>query len=171
LLVNTDPQLKAAASPLMLVVRLPLRSTVRFRVTSVTSAEIGELVNDVTVKLEDWLNAALADGEFGNGLDQFTFFVVSAFEERDTNELWAEARNKLGSIKDPVSGKSVRILSIAVAIPPVDMMGLSLAGAMQLVCTLLRAKVAVRPKRVPRGFEYERCAAAISAALSPYVTA
>jgi hypothetical protein len=143
---------------------------VRFRVTSVASAEVGELVNDVTLKLEHWLNAAVADGDFGKGLDQFTFFVVSAFDELDTNEQWAEARNKLGSFKNPSSGESMRTLSVAVPVPPADMMALSLEEAIQLVCTLLRAKIAVRPKRVPKGFEYERCAAAISAALTAYVT-
>ena len=143
----------------------------QFRVTSVTSTEVGELVNDVTVKLEDWLNAALADGDFGGGLDQFTFFVVSAYDEPDVNEHWAEVRNKLGSFKDSASGQSVRSLSMAVAIPPADIMALSLGEAMQLVCARLRAKLAVRPKRMPKGFEYERCATAISAALSSYATA
>jgi hypothetical protein len=144
---------------------------VQFRVTSVTSAEVGELVSEVTVKLEDWLNASLADGEFGEGLDQFTLFVVSAFDEPEANERWAEVRNKLGSFRSPASGELVRSMSMAVAIPPADMMALSLEGAMQLVSVMLRAKLAVRPKRVPKNFEYERCAAALSAALSPYVTA
>lgn len=126
---------------------------------------------DVTTRLEDWLNASLSDGEFGGDLEQFTVFVVSAFDEAGENERWAAARDKLGSHKSPITGQSVKTLSVGLSIPPAELGAVDLQKGLNIVALALREKLRSRPKRVPKGFEYERCASAISAALAAYVTA
>ena len=46
----------------------------RFRISAVQDAELPEAVNEARLQLEDWLNAALADADFGS--DQTTIMVV-----------------------------------------------------------------------------------------------
>ena len=76
----------------------------RIRVTSVNSEDTGPLLREVTVKLEDWLTAALSDGEYSSAPDQLAFVIVSAFDEPEENERWARSHDKLGSYKDLVAG-------------------------------------------------------------------
>lgn len=140
----------------------------RYRATSIAASEVGLLVGSVTVQLEDWLNAALPDGEFGPGLDQLTMFVVSVYDEAVENERWAEPRNRLGGFTDPITGKKCRNLSLAVSIAPAELLALDFEPAMRTIGAALQRKVLERPKRVPKGFEYERWARAASAVLGVY---
>jgi hypothetical protein len=128
-------------------------------------------VTDVATRLEDWLNASVSDGEFGGKLDQFTVFVVCAFDEASENERWAATRDTLGSYKDPFTGQLVKALSIGLPVPPVQLSAVNLEKGLNVVALALREKLRSRPKRVPKGFEYERFAAAASASLAVYVTA
>ena len=142
----------------------------RYRVTSITDPEVGTGVAAVTTKLEDWLNAALSEGDFGPGLDQFTVFVVSTFDDVAQNERWASARDKLGRLKHPVSGQTLRYLSVGLSIPPARLLPADLKKGLSITCRTLREKLNARPRRIPKGFQYERFAAAVSAALGTFIT-
>lgn len=111
----------------------------------------------------------MSDVEFGGELDQITVFVVSAFGELSENERWAAARDKL-SFKAPLTGQSCKVLSIGVPIPPAHFCATDVEKGLKIVALALRERLRSRPKRVPKGFEYERCASAISAALAAYLT-
>ena len=142
----------------------------RFRVTSITDSSVGPLIRDVTVKLEDWLNAALSDVGFGGHLDQFTVLVVSVDDEVAKNERWAR-QNGLGQCRNPFTGESYRNLSVSVAISPSRFTYTNLKNAIGIVSLALTQKIGERPKRLPKGFEYERFTRVLTAALSAYVTA
>jgi hypothetical protein len=131
---------------------------VRFRVTSITDPEVGPRVAEATTHIEDWLNATLADGNFGRAPEQLTFFVVAVYDDPEENERWARPRESLGRT----------YLSRGISISPSKFGGGSVAEWAGIVAGAIREKLAIRPKRVPKGFEYERCAAAISAALNVY---
>lgn len=126
-------------------------------------------MNSAAVQLEDWLNAALSDGEFGPGLDQLTLFVVSVDDEAEENDRWAEPRNRFGGVTHPTTGVRIRDLSLAVSIPPAELLALDFGQAMRTISAALQRKVLERPRRVPEGFEYERWAKATAAVLGVYV--
>ncbi|MEO6272849.1 MAG: hypothetical protein ABIP34_06590 [Rhodoferax sp.] len=127
-------------------------------------------MNDVCVKLEDWLNAMLSDEDFGGKLDQITVFVVSVDDDIVTNEKWATPRSRLGGFTNPFSGEKVRDLSFGVAILPVKIAASDSKGVLHLVCAALSAKVMERPRRVPKSFDYELWAKSACAALNACVT-
>ena len=125
-------------------------------------------VGEATTKVEDWLNASLLDGDFGEELGQLTFFIVSVYDEPEKNQAWASARDKLESFKHPLDGSAVRSLSFGVPIPPDQFRKGAVADWAAIISSAVREKLRVRPKRVAKGFQYERCAAAISASLSAF---
>jgi hypothetical protein len=140
----------------------------RFRITSVTSEETGALFREITVKFEDWLNAALGDSEFGEGVDQFTIIFISVDDQKDQNTRWASAHNKLGKYKDRFSGESVRYLSVAVEILPSEILGKSPLEYFSCAAVAAINCLKIRHKRIPKGFDYLRCATSISKALDVY---
>ena len=131
----------------------------KFRIASITDAEIGSRVSEATAHIEDWLNASLSDGDFGRAPEQFAIFVVAVDDDLEENERWALPRDSLGRT----------CLSRGVAISPARFEAGSVGEWAGVIASAIREKLATRPKRVPKGFEYERCAAAVSAALSAYV--
>jgi hypothetical protein len=143
---------------------------VRFQVTSITAEEVAPYVRDVTVKLREWLNASMSDGDFGGHLDQVTMVIVSVEDEPEQNERWAKSHRGLGRPKNPFTGETYTELSFAVAIPPSKFDGADLEKALRVASSAAIQTVLDRPKRVPKGFDYERFAKGLSAALNVYVT-
>jgi hypothetical protein len=142
---------------------------VRFRVTSITSGPCGAAIGPVTVRLEDWLNAALGDADFGNGLQQLTFMVVAVDEDTSENERWAKGHNKLGSFRDPVTGESPRHLSLALPLAPSHAEQTEFSRLLRELSQAAIAKLMSRPKRLPRNFDFGRCTAAVRTSLGVYV--
>jgi hypothetical protein len=141
----------------------------RFRVTSVASSETGALLRDVTVRVEDWLNASLGDGNFGIGVDQFTIVAISVDDDPNENSRWTKAHDKTGRFKHPITGESVSHISVAVTMPPAKVIASAPIDLLALFCNSSIHRLETRPARVPQGFDYERCSTAISKALAVYV--
>jgi len=141
----------------------------RFRVTSVAGEENGAFLNEATVKLEDWLNASLSDGNFGGGVDQFTIVAISVDEEASENIRWSNAHNKTGRVKSPFTKEPVRYVSSAVLLPPSSVISKAPHAFLSYFCSAIIERLKSPPKGVPRGFEYVRCATAVSMALEVYV--
>jgi len=139
----------------------------RFRVTSVTSTEAGERVNAVTTRIEDWLNSALGDGDFGGHLDQVTFVVVAVDDDPGENAKFGGDR--LVTLRSPISGDRTRNLRFSLLASPSEVLALSEPALFAKVAELAIDKLARRPKRLPRGFDYSRCATATRAAFGAYV--
>jgi hypothetical protein len=141
----------------------------RFRVTSVAAEETAQPLRSVTVLLEDWLNASLGDGDFGVGIDQFVLVAISVDDVAEENERWAKAHDKTARLKHPFTGGVIRYISSAVLLPPSQVIALPEGSLLSYVSDAMANRVAFRPKRVPKGFDYARCAAAISKALKIHV--
>lgn len=132
----------------------------RFRVTSISSAECGTQLGKVTVRLEDFLNAILSDGNFGSAPEVFMLTIVAVDDDASENLLMTP-RDKLS--------RDNSILSLAVPVAPSVIAAADFSDAMTLVSQHLRVRLLDRPNRVPKGFDFERCVAAISTALAAYV--
>ena len=143
----------------------------KFRVTSVTDTDSGTLLSGATVTMEDWLNASLGDGNFGDGVDQFVVVAVAVDDDPEENCRWAKSHDKSGKYKNPVSGEGVRYISSAVLLPPSKVQELGQQSILPFLCAATIRRLASRPKRVPKGFDYERCSKAVSLALQAYVQA
>jgi len=141
----------------------------RFRVTSVASKETGALLNEATVMVEDWLNASLSDGNFGEGVDQFTIVAISVDEEAEENIRWSNAHNKTGRFKNPFTGEHVRYVSSSVLLQPSSVISKAPHALLSYFCSATIERLKSLPKRVPKGFEYVRCTTAVSKALEVYV--
>ncbi len=142
----------------------------RFHVTSITATEVAPCVRDVTVKLRELLNAAMSDGDFGGHLDQVTMVIVSVDDEPEQNERWAKSHRGLGRPKNPFTAETYTELSFAVTISPSKFDGTNLEKALRVASSAFVQTILKRPKRVPKGFDYERFAKGLGAALNVYVT-
>lgn len=148
---------------------LLVRPLMRFRVTSVASKETGALLNEASVKVEDWLNVSLSDGKFGEGVDQFTIVAISVNEEAEENIRWSNTHNKTGRFKNPFTREHLRYVSSAVLLPPSSVISKAPHALLSYFCSATIERLKSPPKRVPKGFEYERCALSVSKALEVYV--
>ena len=140
----------------------------KFRVTSVTDEESGALLRDATVAMEDWLNASLSDGNFGEEVDQFIVVVIAVDNDPEENSRWAKSHDKTGKYKNPFTGEGVRFISSAIVLPPSKVQELGQESILSFLCAATIRRLALRPKRVPKGFDYERCSKAVSLALQVY---
>ncbi len=124
---------------------------------------------DVTVRVEDWLNASLGDGDFGGKVDQITIIVIAVDDDASENSLWEKANNKVGRFKNPFTGERVSHISAAIAISPAKVLACEPTELLSVFCVSATNRLSVRPPRIPKGFDYERFHIAISKALAVYV--
>ena len=132
----------------------------RFRVTSISTEQCGAKLCDVTNRLEDLLNATVADGEFGAEPDVFMLTVV-AVDDDESENLRHTPRDKLA--------RDNSYLSLAASMSPSVIASADFPDALKMVSMQIREKLLMRPKRLPKGFDFERCSASVSAALGAYV--
>jgi len=143
----------------------------KFRVTAVLWEDCYDSINAACHRLEDWLTASLADGDFGEQLDQICFVVVATEEDPDQNQARASAFDKLVRYKDPYDGGQVRHLSFGISIPYNIAITLSPEQATKLVAEHIRQKVSTRPRRLPKGFDLNKLSGAVQASTSVFATA
>ena len=132
----------------------------RFRVTSISIEQCGAQLCDVTNRLEDLLNATVADGVFGGEPDVFMLTVV-AVDDDESENLRQTPRDKLALDNS--------YLSLAVSMSPSVIAAADYPDELRMVSMQLREKLSGRPKRLPKGFDFERCSSSVSAALGVYV--
>jgi len=140
----------------------------KFRVTSVADESCGTKINDVTVKLEDWLNAVVADADFGASLDQFMIVVVAVDDDPDNNGRFAGPWNKLSNTLNPFTGLKVKSLSLSVEINPSIATESTFQDLLRHITQAVQRKLSCRPKRLPSGFDFPRVSRAVSVALEAF---
>ena len=143
----------------------------KFRVTAVLWEDCFESLNAACLRLEDWLTASLSDGEFGEGIDQICFIVVASEEDPDQNSIRASAFDKLGRYKDPIHSLPVRHLSFGLSLPYGVAVSLSAGEATEAIARLIAQKTAMRPKRLPKGYNYTKLSDSIQAAAQVFTPA
>ncbi|MDB5928640.1 MAG: hypothetical protein JWR60_347 [Polaromonas sp.] len=141
----------------------------RFHVTSISCEACAGQLRQIAVKLQDWLNATVADGEFGAAPDQFLLMLVAVDDDPAENQRWARPHDKLGYYQHPVTAMRTSCLSLAISMSPSSIATQEGLAALSIVSMTVRRKILIRPKRLPTGFEHGRCFSAMSAALGAYV--
>ena len=140
----------------------------KFRITSVADESCGAKINDVTVKLEDWLNAVIGDADFGATLDQFMVVVVAVDDDPERNGRFAKPWNKLSNILNPFTGQRVRSLCLSVEIHPSNATESTFEDLLSRISQAVEDKLSCRPKRLPSGFDFQRASRAVSVALEAF---
>jgi len=143
----------------------------KFRVTAVLWEDCYESINAACLRLENWFTASLADGDFGDQIDQICFVVVATEEDPGQNQARASAFDKLGRYKDLYDGGLVRHLSFGLSIPYNIAVALSPEQATKLVAEHILQKVSTRPKRLPKGFDFNKLTGAVHASISVFASA
>ena len=143
----------------------------KFRVTSVVWEDCLEPIGAACNTIGDWLTASLGDGFFGDGLDQVVFIVVATEEDPGENAARAAIYDKLGKYTDPIDSRSVRRLSFGLSIPYNTAVSLSLQSTKEEIARLILQKIASRPKRLPKGFDYQHLSISIQAAVRVFAAA
>ncbi len=140
----------------------------KFRITSVADESCGAKINDVTVKLEDWLNAAVADADFGGSLDQFMIVVIAVDDDLECNSRYAKPWNKLSNFVNPLSGQKIKSLCVSVEILPSYAAEVTFVELLRHIAQATQRRISIRPKRVPSGFDYPRASRATVLALDVF---
>ncbi|CAN5136459.1 hypothetical protein BH11PSE11_BH11PSE11_05160 [soil metagenome] len=143
-----------------------LKPHMKFRVTSITGSEEGRDVSAVVVGFEDVLNMALSSKDYGSNLDQLTIVVVTAFNEFEENERWADSQDKLAHVKNEFSGERILYLSFGVSIRRETVLNSSKRQIQEHLSQAICSKLTRRPRRVPAGLDYEALSCAIQTTLS-----
>ena len=136
-----------------------------FRVTCVILEDCVESIGAGCLKVEDWLAASLGDGSFGSGLDQVCFFVVATEDDPEENAARAEKFDKLGKYTGTIDSLPVCHLSFGLSIPYNIAVSLAPEHAAETIAALVFQKVSARPKRLPKGFDFNRLSNSIQAAV------
>ena len=142
-----------------------------FRVTSVACEETAAPMRAITAKLEDWLNAALGNADFGSGVDQFAIVIISVSDESSDNERYVKVHSKLGNYKSITGLSATSYLSVAVEVPPASVAEATFEGLLAVASQAAIKQLSLRPKRLPRGYDYPRLSAAVTVALQAYARA
>jgi hypothetical protein len=143
----------------------------KFRVTSVAWEDCSRSLGAACIRVEDWLAASLSDGSFGEGIDQVSFVVVSLDEDAQANAVQAAGFDKLGRYIDPIHSRLVRYLSYGLSLPYKQALPLSVPEAVVTIGGLIQAKADIRPKRLPKGYDYQRLSESLGAAAKVLATA
>jgi len=139
-----------------------------FRVTSVACEDVAAPLRETGSRLEGWLAATLADGDFGTGIDQFSIMIVSVSDDQSEDARWLSDGNKLGSFKTWPEGSRQRYLSVAVWVEPSKIAAAPLETQLSLVCAAIVDRLATRPARLPKGLDFVRLAKAVCVALKAF---
>lgn len=130
----------------------------QFRVAAIQDADLPEALTDARLFLEDWLNQAIGDGDFGwpEGCVMVVFFVTSSLPK-------APAASRFVS-----NHGDSPTLALHIAIDPEVVLQASESALLALVSAAIVQRLPVKPLRKPRGLDYGRLRNAVVAAVAPY---
>lgn len=133
----------------------------RFRVTSITYEDEARHVIAPLCKIEDWLNAALADGNFGEGLDSLMIVVISYYidEAGEINNLPKSSR--LSKYRNPITGDEQRCLALHISVEDKALLRVEPENMVSYLSQLIVEKLPERPLRIPKGLDYSRLRTAV----------
>ncbi|TFV92314.1 hypothetical protein E4K72_19795 [Oxalobacteraceae bacterium OM1] len=140
-----------------------------FRVTSITWEDDAQMLLPALARVEDWLNKALSDGDFGGDLDRL-MIVLMSLDVADTNDQRSAPKpSKLSSYKDPFTGKTRRVLALHISINAGTFALVDYDVVLPVVSSSIVENLPERPARVPKGLDYERLRKAIITCLSVFI--
>lgn len=135
----------------------------RYRCTSIATSKVGAAIASVTVPLEDQLVAALAEESFGDAFDQFSVIVI-ALDRPDKR--FEHRHHRVTRLKDPRTGETVRLLSMAVVMDAGEVEGLTRDELRSRIIEGLFARLDSPGLKIPKIFNYPAFVTAVKQALS-----
>jgi hypothetical protein len=132
----------------------------RFRVAAVQDSGLSQSLTDARLWIEDWLNRVLGDADFGcpSGCIMLVVFAtVSLPKAPPVSRLTAAAG------EGPTLALHVPVAPELVAsTPPSDHKA--------MLCRELALGLPVKPRRIPKGLDYQRLRQALVASLEPFAS-
>ena len=119
--------------------------------------------------LSSHLNKFLSSFDFGDSIDQFMIVIVSVDDDALVNQRFASAHNKLAKYKNPFTKETVRLLSIPVEIPHMIFKNANQKNIKSIICEAVLNQILKRPKRLPKGFDFNIFSRHISNTISSYI--
>ena len=138
----------------------------RFRITSIADEDASAVLGNVLPDLEDWLNAALGDGDFGGSLDSLMVVVLATSFVPSSEKPVAPSR--ISTYADPQSGGKIQSLALHVPVDPELLVETMPNAYHQVVSKKLITGLPSKLLRTPKGLDYPRVRAAMVASLSVY---
>ena len=120
-------------------------------------------------ELSNHLNKFLSSFDFGDLIDQFIIFIISVDDDELVNKKFANSHNKLSKYKNPFTKETVRLLSISVEIPHTVFKNASQKNIKTIICEVIPNQIPKRPKRLPKGFDFDNFSRHISNTISSYI--
>ena len=130
----------------------------RFRISAIQDEGLPTAMNHARLQLEDWLNAALADGDFGS---QHVVIMIVVFATSSLPK--APAVSRLAA-----NGDGTQTLALHVTIDPEVVSQTEPERQLQLLASHIVQGLPERPLRKPRGLDYTRIRQALLACIQPF---
>ncbi len=125
----------------------------KLRITSITTAEVGELINSATTVLEDRLRPLIEPRDYGGGIQQFAVFFVSVDTDPLENERYCIANNRTSRYKDLLTSEMVRFVALAVPVDPAMVLSMSKESLLFLLQDLLLKELTTPAFALPKKFD------------------
>lgn len=107
-------------------------------------------------KIEDWLNAAMSDGEFGGGLDSLMIVVISYYIDEAGEISKLPKPSRLSKFKNPMTGEEQRCLALHVSMEDKAILRVKPEDMVNYLSQMIVEKLPERPLRIPKGLDYSR---------------
>jgi hypothetical protein len=129
----------------------------QFRVSAIQDEGVPVSMNDARCWLEDWINKALRDFDFGctEANIMIVVFCTSSLPKAPP----------ISRLTGDGSGKT--ILALHVSIDPQQVKQTEPENQLSLLCSHIVLGLPVRPLRKPKGLDYERMRKALVATIQP----
>jgi hypothetical protein len=140
----------------------------RFRVTSIIFEDEARIILAPLCRIEDWLNAAMADGDFGPGLDSLMIVLISYYVDEQGQINQVPKPSRLSRYKDPITGNEQRCLALHVSVEDKALLAVGQEKMVGYLSQLIAEKLPERPLQLPKGLDYGRLKTAIQKCVSSF---
>ena len=143
----------------------------KFMVNPAVWTDCSATIGPACLVLENWLNTSLVGATFGSNLDQVSFMVQSIEEDHEKSAIQAAAWDKLATYKHMILATPFRVLSFGISLPYDIAASLTEDQARSEIARLISGKIANRPKRVPKGLNYQKLSDSVQASMQVFTAA
>lgn len=112
-------------------------------------------MRNITVKLEDCLCGLFEGIEFGSNINQLTIAVVSLSSEDDENIKISDGYSKIGRLRNPITGESVRFIGFGVPVNSKSATVMSSDQIIKFILDTIFEKASDPDIRIPKDFDYK----------------
>ena len=129
----------------------------QFRISAIQDEGLPGSMSEARCWLEDWINKALQDGDFGCAEARIMIVVFCTSSLPKAPAISRLTRDETGN----------PILALHVSIDPQHAKQTEPAHQLSLLCTHIVLGIPTRPLRKPKGLDYERFRKALVASIQP----